>query len=59
MHSKPPVVLSLGVVQHLSVVLLSFIVPARSTKPPAFKCPPKIARSVVVEASYLGHSAIV
>jgi hypothetical protein len=59
-------VLSLGivapVVQHLSVVLyapvlLSFVVPARSAKFSAFKCPSKIVRSVIVEVPYLGRFA--
>jgi hypothetical protein len=62
MHFKPLAVLSLGVVAlivlRLSVVLhtsmfLSFAVAARPAKPPTFECPSKIARLVVVEATYL------
>jgi hypothetical protein len=61
-------VLSLGIVaptvQHLSVVLhapvlLSFAVCAKLNKFSAFKGPPKIARSVVVEVPCLGSSATV
>jgi hypothetical protein len=40
-------------------VLLSFVAPARSAKPPAFECPPKITRSVVVEVPCLGRSTTV